>query len=58
MSLNETALSQGELYTILTNKEAKGGKGALVAMTKGVKSTKIIKILKKHLKRKEIKKKK
>lgn len=47
LSLDETALSQGELYTILTNKEAKGGKGALVAMIKGVKSTKIIKILKK-----------
>ncbi|GAB4054591.1 hypothetical protein [Spirosoma litoris] len=26
LSLDETSLSQGELYTILTNKAAKGGK--------------------------------
>lgn len=47
LSLDETALSQGELYTILTNKQAKGGKGALVAMIKGVRSEDVIKILKK-----------
>ena len=38
LSLDETALSQGELYTVLTNKAAKGKKGALVAMIKGTNS--------------------
>ncbi|MFT6806984.1 MAG: transposase, partial [Saprospiraceae bacterium] len=33
--MDETSLSQGELYTIVTNKVAKGNKGALVAMVKG-----------------------
>lgn len=36
-SLDETSLSKGELYTIITNKSAKGKKGALVAMIKGTK---------------------
>ena len=35
LSIDETSLSNGELYTILTNKAAKGRKGALVAMIKG-----------------------
>lgn len=30
LSIDETALSKGELYTIITNKRAKGKKGALV----------------------------
>jgi transposase len=47
MSLDETALSQGELYTILTNKAAKGKKGALVAIIKGTDSAKVISILEK-----------
>jgi len=34
LSLDETALSQGELYTVITNKETKGRKGALAAMIK------------------------
>jgi len=34
LSLDETALSNGGLYTILTNKSAKGQKGLLVAMVK------------------------
>ncbi len=38
LSIDETALSQGELYTVVTNKEAKGKKGALVAMVKGTNS--------------------
>lgn len=38
MSLDETCLSQGDVYTILTNKEARGRKGALAAMVKGVAS--------------------
>lgn len=35
LSIDETSLSNGELYTILTNKSAKGKKGTLVAMIKG-----------------------
>ena len=37
LSIDETALSNGELYTIVTNKVAHGKKGALVAMVKGTK---------------------
>lgn len=47
MSLDETALSNGELYTILTNKSAKGGKGALVAIVKGTDAQSTIEVLKK-----------
>jgi len=47
LSLDETSLSNGELYTIVTNKSAKGQKGALVAMVKGTKSESVIEILKK-----------
>ena len=46
LSLDETSLSQGELYTIITNKQAKGKKGALVAILKGVDADKIINLLK------------
>ncbi|MCW0482343.1 hypothetical protein [Gaoshiqia sediminis] len=45
MSLNERSLSNGELNTILTNKAAKGRKGALGAMIKGTKSESVIDIL-------------
>ena len=45
LSIDESALSNGELYTILTNKAAKGRKGAVVAMVKGTTSKKVISIL-------------
>lgn len=45
LSLDETAFSNGDLYTILTNKKAKGKKGAIVAMVKGTKAETVIKIL-------------
>lgn len=51
LSLDETSLSNGELYTILTNKAAKGQKGALVAMIKGTNAEAIIEVLKKIPKR-------
>lgn len=38
LSLDETALSHGELYTILTNKAAKGKEGAIVAIVAGTAS--------------------
>lgn len=37
LSIDETALSKGELYTIITNKKAKGKKGAIVAIMAGTK---------------------
>jgi len=42
LSIDETALSQGELYTIVTNKAGKGRQGSLVAMIKGVKAENVI----------------
>lgn len=47
LSLDETAFSNGDLYTILTNKKAKGKKGAIIAMVKGTKAETVIKILRK-----------
>jgi transposase len=45
LSLDETSLSNGELYTILTNKAGKGKKGSLIAMVEGTSSDNVIKIL-------------
>ena len=45
MSLDETSLSNGEVYTILTNKAARGGKGALAAMVRGLASDTVSNIL-------------
>ena len=45
LSIDETSLSNGELYTIITNKAAKGRKGAIVAMVKGTKADDIIAVL-------------
>jgi transposase len=45
LSIDETAFSNGDLYTIITNKDAKGKKGALIAMIKGTKAETVIKIL-------------
>lgn len=47
LSIDETALTNGELYTILTNKEGKGRKGTLVAMIEGTAAEKVISIIKK-----------
>lgn len=47
LSLDETSLSNGELYTILTNKAGKGKRGALIAMIEGTRSDEIIKVLNK-----------
>lgn len=45
LSIDETALSKGELYTIITNKKARGKKGALVAILAGTRAETIIKHL-------------
>lgn len=45
--LDEVALSQGELYTVLTNASASCQQGSLIAMVKGTKSEDIISLLEK-----------
>jgi transposase len=45
LSIDETTLSQGELYTILTNKAAHGGKGTVVAIVSGTDSEEVIEAL-------------
>ena len=45
LNLDETSLSNGVLYTILTNKAGKGKKGSLIAMVEGTNSANVIKIL-------------
>lgn len=47
LSIDETCLSTGEVYTILSNKEAHGKKGCLVAIVKGTKAKDIIAALNK-----------
>ena len=46
LSLDETSLSNGELYTVLTNKQGKGKKGTLIAMIEGTEAEKVISVLK------------
>lgn len=58
LTIDETSLSQGELYTVITNKEANGRKGCLVAMIKGVDSEKVKSILRRKIpfdKRRQVK---
>ena len=45
LSLDETCLTNGDLFTILTNKAANGKKGALIALVKGTVSDTVIDIL-------------
>ena len=47
LSLDETSLSLGELYTYLTNKSARGKKGCLVASIKGTKTKDMCKVINK-----------
>jgi transposase len=45
--MDATVLSNGEFYTILTNKAAKGKKGTIVAMIAGTKAQTVIAIIEK-----------
>lgn len=45
MSLDETCLSNGEVWAFLTNKDGHGGKGTLAAAIPGTKSEEIISVL-------------
>lgn len=47
LCIDETSLSQGELYTFVTNPDGKARKGSLVAMVKGTKAELVQQILKK-----------
>ncbi len=47
LSIDEVSLSQGELYTFVTNKNGRGKKGSLVASIKGTLSKDITDVLKK-----------
>ncbi len=49
LSIDETALSNGELYTLLTNKVASGQKGTIVGIFKGVQSDNIINLIKENI---------
>ena len=46
LSIDETSLSNGDLYTILTNKEGKGRKRSLVAIVEDTQAENIISVLK------------
>ena len=45
ISIDETSVSNGELYTIVTNKAAKGLKGCLIAVIEGTVSEQVIQVL-------------
>lgn len=47
VSIDETCLSRGEVYTIVTSKEAGGRKGCLVAMIKGTSAEAVVPVLRK-----------
>lgn len=49
LSIDETALSNGELYTLLTNNAASGQKGTIVGIFKGVESYNIISLIKENI---------
>lgn len=57
LSIDETSLSYDELYTVVTNKAAKGKKGALIAIIKGTKAEDVIAVLLqiKDIKRRKVK---
>lgn len=46
VSIDETCLSTGEVYTIVCNKDAHGRKGCIIAIVKGTKAKDVIKALK------------
>ena len=49
MALDETALSNGELYTILTNKDKRGKKACIVGVFRGTQADQIILLIHKHI---------
>jgi len=47
LSIDEVALSKGELYTIVTNKASHGKKGSIIAVVEGTRVVDVAKVLKK-----------
>lgn len=47
LAVDESSLSCGELYTFVTNRDAHGGKGSLVAAIRGTKAETVIAVLEK-----------
>lgn len=47
LAIDESSLSCGELYTFVTNRDAHGGKGALVAAIRGTRAETVIAVLEK-----------
>ena len=45
LCIDETSLSCGELYTVVTTRADRSGRGNLVAMIRGTKSEEVIKVL-------------
>ena len=45
LAIDETSLSNGELYTLVTNRDRHGGEGCLVAVVSGTKAEDVIKAL-------------
>ena len=45
VGLDEVCLSRGELYTVLINKEKKGGKGSIIAIIKGTRTEDVCRVL-------------
>lgn len=45
LSLDETSISNGELYTVLTDKAKQGGKGSVLAMVAGTTTKDIVRVL-------------
>lgn len=56
LSIDETCLSSGEVYTFLTNKDGHGGPGTLVAIIHGTKAETVIAVIEKipHYKRVQV----
>ena len=49
IAIDETSLSNGELYTIVTNRDRHGREGCLVAIVAGTRSSDVCKVLDKLL---------
>ena len=45
VGLDEVCLSRGELYTVLINKERKGGNGSIIAIIKGTRAEDVCRVL-------------
>jgi hypothetical protein len=45
LSIDETCLSSGEVYTFLTNKDGHGGPGTIVAVVHGTKAENVITVI-------------